>query len=109
MHEPRTFTTSRRSASISATRPWLSPRSGSSVAAGMLASSVEVARVSLKRPGGLNPHGGGGHRRTQRTGDAVYVQIVTHAPTPAEVERAVDSVADRRGGTVQMAGAKMAY
>jgi hypothetical protein len=71
----------------------------------MLASSVEVARVSLQRPDGLDPHGGGGHRRTQRTGDTVDVQIVAHAPTPAEAERAVDSVADGRGGTVQMAGA----
>jgi hypothetical protein len=86
---------------------------GGSTAAGILASiftneqqphSVEVASVSLQPPDGLDPHGGG-HRRTQRTGDAVYVQIVTHAPTPAEAERTVDSVADRFGGTVQTTGA----
>jgi hypothetical protein len=87
---------------------------GGSTAAGILASiftneqqphSVEVASVSLQPPGGLDPHGGGGHRRTQRTGDTVYVQIVTHAPTPAEAERAVGSAADRFGGTVQTTGA----
>ena len=62
---------------------------GGSTAAGILASiftneqqphSVEVASVSLQPPDGLDPHGGG-HRRTQRTGDTVYVQVVTHAPT----------------------------
>ena len=83
---------------------------GGSTAAGILASiftneqephSVEVASVSLQPPDGLDPHGGGGHRRTQRTGDTVYVQIVTHAPTPAEAERAVAAAADRFGGTVQ--------
>ena len=44
-------------------------------------------------------------RFSLRTGDTVDVQIVAHAPTPAEAERAVDSVAAGGGGTVQMAGA----
>ena len=30
-----------------------------------------------------------------RTGDGVFVQIVTHAPTPAEAERAVQAIATK--------------
>jgi hypothetical protein len=75
---------------------------GGSPAAGILASiftneqqphHVEVASMSLQQGGG-----GGGHRRTQRTGDGVFVQIVTHAPTPAEAERAVQAIATKCGG-----------
>ena len=74
---------------------------GGSPAAGILASiftneqqphSVGLASASLEPPDGLDidAHGSGcwGHRRTQRTGDAVYVQITTIAPTASGAEHA---------------------
>jgi len=47
---------------------------------------------------------GGGHRRTQRAGDGrLQVTLVTHAPTPAEAERAVHAAATNAGGMLQQA------
>jgi uncharacterized coiled-coil protein SlyX len=47
---------------------------------------------------GAGGTGGGGHRRTQRTGGSdLRVQILTRAPTPAEAQRAMDSIAVQSG------------
>jgi hypothetical protein len=47
---------------------------------------------------GTGGTGGGGHRRTQRTGGGdLRVQILTRAPTPAEAQRAMDSIAVQSG------------
>jgi hypothetical protein len=43
---------------------------------------------------------GGGHRRMQRTGDDLHVQIATHAPTPQEAQKAVDRIIAATGGVV---------
>ena len=85
---------------------------GGSSVAGILASifvneqqphSVELASASLEPPDGLDIDAHGscwGHRRTQRTGDAVYVQITTIAPTASGAEHAAQGIVGRLGGTV---------
>lgn len=48
----------------------------------------------------LSADSGGGHRRAQRTGENLYVQIVTHAPTPLEASQARDQVAANTNSVV---------
>ena len=44
--------------------------------------------------------GGGGHRRTQRTGGDLRVQILAHAPTLAEAKAAVQGIMARSGAHI---------
>eukprot|EP01046_Picozoa_sp_COSAG06_P009664 COSAG06_NODE_508_length_14925_cov_18.648995_3_plen_402_part_00 len=48
--------------------------------------------------------GGGGHRRMQRTGEDLHIQIATHAPTPQEAQKAVDRIIAATGGAVVVGG-----